>query len=111
MRKRVLAGALGGLVTVHASASAQAGRAFTTDFNRQEFATRRAKVYDAIGRDAVALMQGLPTVHSSAVFRQSNEFYYITGVVAPQALVLLDGAARRTILYLPKQDARRAATE
>jgi Xaa-Pro aminopeptidase len=56
-------------------------------------------------------MQGLPSVHSSAVFRQSNEFYYITGVVAPQALVLLDGAARKTTLYLPKQDVRRAATE
>jgi Xaa-Pro aminopeptidase len=111
MRKRILAAALAGLLTVHATGSAQAGRAFTTDFTTQEFAARRAKVYDAIGPDAVALMQGLPSVHSSAVFRQSNEFYYITGVVAPQALVLLDGAARRTILYLPKQDARRAATE
>jgi Xaa-Pro aminopeptidase len=111
MRKRILAGALAGLLTVHATGSAQAGRAFTTDFTKQEFAARRATVYDAIGRDAVALMQGLPSVHSSAVFRQSNEFYYITGVVAPQALVLLDGAARRTILYLPKQDARRAAVE
>jgi Xaa-Pro aminopeptidase len=99
------------LVTAGATASAQAGRAFTTDFTAQEFAARRAKIYDAIGRDGIALMQGLPTVHSSAVFRQSNEFYYVTGVVAPQALVLLDGAARRTILYLPKQDTRRAATE
>src|SRR5215203_851479 len=111
MRTRILEVALAGLLTVHATVSAQAGRAFTTDFTRQEFAARRATVYDAIGRDAVALMQGLPSVHSSAVFRQSNEFYYITGVVAPQALVLLDGAARRTILYLPKQDARRAAVE
>ena len=111
MRTRILATALSGLLTAHGTASAQAGRAFTTDFTTQEFAARRAKVYDAIGRDAVALMQGLPSVHSSAVFRQSNEFYYITGVVAPQALVLLDGAARRTTLYLPRQDARRAATE
>jgi len=111
MRKRILAGALAGLLTVHATGSAQAGRAFTTDFTTQEFGARRAAVYDAIGRDAVALMQGLPSVHSSAVFRQSNEFYYLTGVVAPQALVLLDGAARRTVLYLPKQDTRRAAVE
>src|SRR5688572_18389381 len=111
MRTRTLAVTIAGLLTVHATGSAQAGRAFTTDFTTQEFAARRAKVYDAIGQDAVALMQGLPSVHSSAVFRQSNEFYYITGVVAPQALVLLDGAARRTILYLPKQDVRRAAVE
>ena len=111
MRTRILAGALAGLLTTHATASAQAGRAFTTDFTRQEFGARRAAIYDSIGRDAVALMQGLPSVHSSAVFRQSNEFYYVTGVVVPQALVLLDGAARRTILYLPKQDTRRAAVE
>jgi Xaa-Pro aminopeptidase len=99
------------LLTADAVASAQAGRAFTTDFTIQEFAARRAKVYDAIGRDGLAIMQGLPSVHSSAVFRQSNEFYYLTGVVAPQALVLLDGATRRTTLYLPLQDTRRAATE
>lgn len=113
MRNRLLAAAFvaGLLPTAPAIASAQAGRAFTTDFTTQEFAARREKVYDAIGRDGLALMQGLPTVHSSAVFRQSNEFYYVTGVVAPQALVLLDGAARRTILYLPKQDTRRASVE
>ncbi|HXT71582.1 MAG TPA: aminopeptidase P N-terminal domain-containing protein [Vicinamibacterales bacterium] len=90
---------------------AQAGRAFTTNFTLKEFADRRAKIYDAIGPEAVAIMQGLPSVHSSAIFRQSNEFFYVTGVVAPQALVLMDGASRRTTLYLPKQNASRAATE
>lgn len=90
---------------------AQAGRAFTTNFTLQEFAARRAKIYDAIGPNAVALMQGLPAVHSSAIFRQSNEFFYVSGVVVPQAMLLMDGAAKRSILYLPKADARRAATE
>ncbi len=90
---------------------AQAGRAFTTNFTLKEFAARRAKIYDAIGPEAVALMQGLPTVHSSAIFRQSNEFFYVSGVVAPQALILMDGASKRTTLYLPKQNAGRAATE
>jgi Xaa-Pro aminopeptidase len=73
--------------------------------------SRRAKIYDAIGPDAVAVMQGLPSVHSSAIFRQSNEFFYVTGVVAPQALVLMDGATKKTTLYLPKQNASRAQTE
>lgn len=93
------------------SAGAQAGRAFTTHFTVKEFADRRAKIYDAIGPDAVALMQGLPSVHSSALFRQSNEFYYVSGVVVPQALLLMDGASRRSILYLPKQNVSRAAIE
>ena len=56
-------------------------------------------------------MQGLPSVHSSAIFRQSNEFFYVSGVVAPQALILMDGTAKRTTLYLPKQNASRAQTE
>ena len=90
---------------------AQAGRAFTTNFTLKEFASRRARIYDAIGPDAVAVMQGLPSVHSSAIFRQSNEFFYVTGVVAPQALVLMDGATKKTTLYLPKQNASRAQTE
>ena len=93
------------------SGHAQAGRAFTTNFTLGEFADRRARIYDAIGPQAVALMQGLPSVHSSAIFRQSNEFFYVSGVVAPQALLLMDGATRRSTLYLPKQNASRAATE
>ena len=93
------------------SGGAQAGRTFTTNFTVKEFADRRAKIYDAIGPDSVALMQGLPSVHSSAIFRQSNEFYYVSGVVVPQALLLMDGATRRSILYLPKQNVSRAAVE
>ena len=93
------------------AAAEQAGRAFTANFTEEEFAARRARVYDAIGPDAVALMQGLPSVHSSAIFRQSNEFFYLSGVVAPQALLLMDGAAKKSILYLPKQNTSRAAVE
>jgi Xaa-Pro aminopeptidase len=102
-----------GLLAVFAvpAGHAQAGRAFTTNFTLQEFAARRAKIYDAIGPNAVAVMQGLPSVHSSAIFRQSNEFFYVSGVVVPQAMILMDGAAKKTTLYLPKADARRAATE
>jgi Xaa-Pro aminopeptidase len=101
----------GVLLSVDGRGHAQAGRAFTTNFTLQEFAARRARVYEAIGPQAVALIQGLPTVHSSAVFRQSNEFFYLSGVVAPQALLLMDGASKRSTLYLPKQNASRAATE
>ena len=90
---------------------AQAGRAFTANFTLKEFAARRAKIVEAIGPQAVAVMQGLPTVHSSAIFRQSNEFFYVSGVVAPQALLMIDGATKRSILYLPKQNTSRAATE
>jgi Xaa-Pro aminopeptidase len=56
-------------------------------------------------------VQAAPTVHSSAIFRQSNEFFYLTGVGVPQAMLLIDGATQKSTLYLPKQDASRAAVE
>ena len=40
------------------AATAQEGfPLFTTDFSPEEFAARRAKVYEAIGADAVAVVQ------------------------------------------------------
>jgi len=90
----------------------QAGRPqFSTSFTRDEFAARRARIADTIGARAVALVQGAPSVHSSAIFRQSNEFFYVTGVTVPQAYLLIDGASRKSTLYLPARDERRAATE
>ena len=57
----------------------QAGRPpLTPYFTREEFAARRARIFDAIGPDALAIVQGAPSVHSSAIFRQSNEFFYLT---------------------------------
>lgn len=90
----------------------QAGRApFSTFFTKEEFAARRARILDSIGPDALAIAQGAPSVHSSAIFRQSNEFFYLSGVVVPHAYLLLDGKDRRSVLYLPKRDERRAQTE
>jgi Xaa-Pro aminopeptidase len=99
------------VVALSVSGRAQAGRPFTTAFPKEEFSARRLKVATAIGREAVALVQAAPTVHSSAIFRQSNEFFYLTGVGVPQALLLIDGATKESTLYLPKQDESRAAVE
>lgn len=73
---------------------------FQTDFPVEEFAARRAKVFDAIGPQAIALLQGAPGVDGFKVFRQSNEFYYLTGLESPHAYLVLDGRTRRTTLYL-----------
>ena len=113
MTQRLLGTAMiaAAVVALSLSGLAQAGRPFTTAFPKDEFAARRLKVADAIGPEAVALVQAAPTVHSSAIFRQSNEFFYLTGVGVPQAMLLVDGATRKSTLYLPKQDASRAAVE
>jgi Xaa-Pro aminopeptidase len=103
--------AVASLMAAELIGSAQAGRSITSAFPKEEFAARRLKIAEAIGPDSVALMQAAPTVHSSAIFRQSNEFFYVTGVGVPQSMLLIDGATKKTTLYLPKPDASRAAVE
>ena len=68
---------------------------FTTDFPPEEFAARRAKVYDAIGDKAFAVIQGAPSTTGYTRFRQSNDFYYLCGIEVPRAYLLLDGQTRQ----------------
>ena len=74
---------------------------FTTDFPPEEFAARRAKVYDAIGDEAFAVVQGAPSPPGYTRFRQSNEFYYLCGIEVPHAYLLLDGKTKKATLFLP----------
>ncbi len=76
-------------------------------FPPEEFAARRERIYDAIGPGSHALVHGAPPVRGFQVFRQTNEFHYCCGVEIPQACLLLDGAARRATLYIPKRPAGR----
>jgi len=84
---------------------------FTTDFPPDEFATRRAAVYNAIGKTAVAVIQGAPVPHGAVRFRQSNDFYYLCGVEVPHAYLLLDGRERRATLFLPHRNEGRERGE
>lgn len=100
------------LLVAPASVVAQEGFSpFTTDFPPEEFAARRAKVYDAIGENGIAIIQGAPSPAGYTRFRQSNEFYYLCGVEVPHAYLLLDGAARRATLYLPHRNEGRERGE
>lgn len=84
---------------------------FTTDFPPQEFAERRARVYDAIGENSFALIQGAPAPAGYVRFRQNNEFYYLCGIESPHAYLLLDGRTRRAFLFLPHRNTRRESGE
>lgn len=75
------------------------------DVTSEEYATRRDRVYEAIGPDALAVVQGARVPCGSYPFRQSNEFYYLCGIVAPHAYLLLNGRTRQTTLYLPHRAA------
>jgi Xaa-Pro aminopeptidase len=77
----------------------------------KEFAARRARLYDLIGREACALLQGAGPVRRSESFRQTNEFYYLCSVEVAQAYLLLDGRSRTSTLFLPHRDERRKRSE
>lgn len=91
--------------------SAQDAVPYQTDFTREEFAARRARVYDAIGRDGMAVVQGATGVPGFSVFRQSNDFYYLCGVESAHGYLLLNGRSRTTTLYLPHRDEARERNE
>lgn len=84
---------------------------FTADFAAGEFAARRAKLFDAIGENGLAIVQGAPSPAGYVRFRQSNEFYYLSGIEAPHAYLLLDGARRQAFVYLPHRNEAREASE
>ena len=66
------------LLIVPVSVNAQVGFSpFRQDFPPEEFATRRAKVFESIGTSSIAIVQGAPSPPGYTRFRQSNEFYYL----------------------------------
>ena len=75
-------------------------------FPPEEFAARRARVIEQIG-DAVAILQGAGERPGEQPFRQNNQFFYLTGVVEPRALALIDGRAKQTTVFVPAFDERR----
>ncbi|MEX1182780.1 MAG: aminopeptidase P N-terminal domain-containing protein [Gemmatimonadota bacterium] len=84
----------------------EAMRVFTEVFTAEEFAARRGRVLSEIG-DGVAILQGAPDPASESAFRQSNQFFYLTGVEVPRAILVMDGRTRRSTLYLPAQNRSR----
>jgi Xaa-Pro aminopeptidase len=72
---------------------------FTDIFPPEEFAGRRAKVMAQIG-DGVAVLQGATERPGEQPLRQNNQFFYLTGVIEPRAILVIDGKAKRSTLYL-----------
>jgi Xaa-Pro aminopeptidase len=77
---------------------------YQTDFSVENFSERRTKLLDAIGNNAIALIQGAGGQAGFSIFRQSNTFYYLTGLETDHAYLLLNGKNRQITLYLPHRD-------
>ncbi|HEY3414928.1 MAG TPA: Xaa-Pro peptidase family protein [Armatimonadota bacterium] len=78
-------------------------------FPAEEFTEHRARVLDALGAHAHAVLQGAGPVRGFEQFRQTNEFFHLTGVDVPQCYLLLDGGRRSASLYLPSRGSHPAS--
>ena len=76
-----------------------------------EFCERRSRVASAVATGDIALVAAAPFPRRSARFRQTNEFYYLTGLEIPGAYVLIDGQEGATTVYLPHRNAQRERTD
>ncbi len=71
--------------------------------DRDYFAARRNALIDRIG-ESIAVLHGLSDNRAYVPFRQDNNFYYLTGIETPDAILLLDGVRRSSTLFLPPRN-------
>lgn len=76
---------------------------FTKAFTPAEFAARRAKVMAAVG-DGVAVISGATETSTYTKFRQGAQFFYLSGVEVPRAILVIDGRTKSSTLFLPAHD-------
>lgn len=69
-------------------------------FTAEDFDKRRNTVMEQIG-DGIALLQGAGMTESYTKFRQDNNFYYLSGVEMPDAILMLNGKTKTSILFVP----------
>jgi Xaa-Pro aminopeptidase len=79
---------------------------FTDVFPPDEHAARRARVMAKIG-DGVAILQGTTERPGEQPLRQANQFFYLSGVVEPRAILVIDGRTHRSKLFLNPRNERR----
>ena len=99
---------LAAVLGVSATASAQH---YQSDFPPEEFRARWAAVFEKIGAEAVAVVQGVPLTNGFQLPRQSNSIYYLSGIETPHAYLRLDGRDRSVALYLPPRNERLERSE
>lgn len=71
-------------------------------FNKSEFVARRAKLFEKIP-DGLVVLFGAKGQHYPVKFRQSPDFYYLTGVEEPGAVLVLIGSNKSSFLFVPRR--------
>jgi Xaa-Pro aminopeptidase len=67
-------------------------------FTKEEYAARRAKLMEIIP-DGVAIILGAKHRVDYNEYYQNNDFMYLTGVEVPDAILIIDGIRKESILF------------
>jgi Xaa-Pro aminopeptidase len=92
-------------------AFSQANPWYQTDFPPEEFKARWGKIFEKIGDQGVAVLQGVSQTNGFIMPRQTNDFYYLCGIETPHSYLLLDGRQRKVTLFLPPRNPRLESAE
>ena len=87
------------------------GQHYQVDFPPSEFKKRWEGVFSQIGDKGVAVVQGFPLSNGFIMPRQTNAFYYLSGIETPHAYILLDGRTRKVTMYMPPKNERLERSE
>jgi Xaa-Pro aminopeptidase len=71
-------------------------------FNKGEFEARRAKLFEKIS-DGIAVIFAAKEQFYPLKFRQSPDFYYLTGIEEANAVLVMIGQNKSTILFAPQR--------
>jgi Xaa-Pro aminopeptidase len=81
-----------------AHSHAASTRAAQGAFDKSEFAARRARLFEQIA-DGVAVVFAADPHVQPVKFRQSPDFYYLTGIEEPGAVLMLVGKTRESFVF------------
>lgn len=70
-------------------------------FEKSEFAARRARVLEKIGDGIAIVMAGEEHIYNVR-FRQSPDFYYLTGLEDPGVVLMLNGVSKNAAIFAAK---------
>jgi Xaa-Pro aminopeptidase len=85
-------------------------RAERFGYGPEEFASRRAKLAAAL-REGTLVMFGATGATPGVRFRQDNDFFYLTGTEAPNAVLVMDVQSARADLFMPQLAERQVRYE
>lgn len=85
------------------AAAADAAVAAGKNFDKAEFAARRARLLERIATDGIAVIPAAEEHVHAVKFRQSPDFYYLTGIEEPGAVLVLVGSQKQSIVFAQKR--------